>query len=158
MVLDGDDVRKVKVRVRPGRVGDDQQFDPQRLHDAHGERHFLHRVAFVEMEAAFHHDNWQTDEGSADELTGMGLHGRVRHVGDVGVRDFHLPLDLLGKRPEACPEDDADFGRGRESRCNCGAGCFDLGEEVGHGGRTLTRRNLVDEKLRGWNMCVEDAG
>lgn len=77
-----------------GGVAHEERLDAQLVHHAYGERHLLHRVSLVVVEAPLHGHDVLAAELAEDELAGVALHGRYGEVGYVlvgelvGVSDF----------------------------------------------------------------------
>ena len=69
-------------------IRDEECLDAQFVHDAHRERHFLHRVAFVVVESPLHGHDVNPAKLSEDEFAGVSLDGRYREVGDVAVGEL----------------------------------------------------------------------
>ena len=76
VVGDDHEVTDVELRVHAaGCIADKERLDAQLVHDAHGECHFLHRVALVEVETAVHGHDILAAQFAEDELAGMSLDG-----------------------------------------------------------------------------------
>ena len=73
-----------------GSIRHEESLDAQLVHDAYGERYFLHGVALVIVEAALHGHDVYTTKLTEDERTGVALDGRYGEVGDFSVRNLQL--------------------------------------------------------------------
>ena len=73
-----------------GSIRHEEGLDAQLVHDAYGERYFLHGVALVIVEAALHGHDVYTTKFTEDERTGVALDGRYGEVGDFSVRNLQL--------------------------------------------------------------------
>ena len=71
-----------------GGVAHEERLDAQLVHHAYGERHFLHRVALVVVEAALHGHDILAAKLSEDELAGMSLDGADGEVGDFAIGEL----------------------------------------------------------------------
>ena len=69
-------------------VGDEERLDAQFVHDANGERHLLHVVAFVVVESALHGHDVDAPEFAEDELAAMSFDGGYGEVGDFAIREL----------------------------------------------------------------------
>jgi len=111
VILDHHNITRLEVRVQsPGGVGDNQRIDSQQAHHANGQRHFGHRIAFVEVRAALHRQHRAPLKLADYQLPGVPQHGRARPVRNVGVGDHVCIGDLIHQRPQAGAEDQADGG------------------------------------------------
>ena len=108
VVLDDDQVPLLVERVQPARgVGDDQEPAAQLLHHPDREGDLPGRIAFVEVEPPLHRHDRVPGQLPADELPLVALDRRPREMGDLGVGDRGLGLDLAGQGAEARAQDDA---------------------------------------------------
>ena len=56
-----------------GGIADEERLNAKFIHDSDGERHFLHSIAFVEMETSLHGHDILVTETAEDELARMSL-------------------------------------------------------------------------------------
>ena len=71
-----------------GSIADEERLDAQFVHHADGEGHVLHRVAFIEMEAALHGHDVLASQPPEDEFAAMAFDGGNWEVGNVAVGEF----------------------------------------------------------------------
>ena len=91
-------------------VGHEQCLDTQFAHDTDGEGHFLHRIAFVVVEAALHGHDVLVAQLAEDELSAMPFDGRDGEVRDILVLYFILLGDFAGQASQTGAEDNSCFG------------------------------------------------
>jgi hypothetical protein len=129
VIFDGHDVAHVKGRVdAAGRVGDDERLHAQAAHHAHGERHLLHGVAFVEVEAPLHGadgDASQLADHQAACVPGDGARWEMRNL---GVGNHVGAGDLLGQAAQPTAEDQPDRGRVAGAAADIAGGFVILGK------------------------------
>ena len=108
MVVQHHDVapRIVGIHAAAG-VGNDEQFDTERLHHAHGKRYLLERVAFVGVEAAFHRHDGQATQAAADQVPDVADRGGDWKMRNFAERETGLLLDFASHATQAGPQDDA---------------------------------------------------
>ena len=98
VVGDEHDVTNLETFVRPPRgVGHEEGLDAEFVHHADGERHLLHRVALVVVEASLHGQHFLSAEPSENQAARMPFDRRHRKVGDVGIRKGFDDLDFFGQ-------------------------------------------------------------
>ena len=56
-------------------IADEERLDAQFVHDANGERYFLHGVALIEVEAALHGQDVNAAQLAEDELAAVSFDG-----------------------------------------------------------------------------------
>ena len=82
-------VANLEARVHTtGSIADEKRLDAQLVHHTHGEGHFLHRVALVEVETALHGHDIHATQLTEDEFAAVALHRRNGEVGDVLIGYF----------------------------------------------------------------------
>lgn len=69
-------------------IGHEKCLDAQFVHDANGECNFLHRIAFVEVEASLHRHDVNASEFAEDKFSAVPLYRGDGKVGNVGIRNF----------------------------------------------------------------------
>jgi hypothetical protein len=70
------DIAWHKIRVnRSGRVGYDQNFNPQALHYTYRQCHLGHIVTFVKMNSPLHHQQILSVQATDHQTSGMPLNG-----------------------------------------------------------------------------------
>ena len=73
-----------------GSIANEEGLYAQFVHDAHGEGHLLHGVAFVIVEAPLHGHDVHAAELAEDELAGVPFYGGDGEVGNLCIGDFFL--------------------------------------------------------------------
>ena len=73
-----------------GGIADEECLDAQLVHDTYGERHFLHRVALVEVETSLHSKDIYPTQLSEDQLSTMSFHGGYREVRYIRIWELRL--------------------------------------------------------------------
>ncbi len=108
MILDEHDVADRKRRVEAARgIGDDQRVDVEALHDSHGQRHLLHGIAFVVVEAALHRAHDCAGKFADHEPPGMTGDSADRKEGNLIVGDDGCLFDLGRQVAQAAAQDQA---------------------------------------------------
>ena len=80
------EVANFELRIHaPCSITDEERLDAQFIHDANGERYFLHGVALIVMETSFHGHDVDAGKFSEDEFAGMSFNSRNREIGYVSV-------------------------------------------------------------------------
>ena len=114
VVVDNDDVGQTEVRIHSAsRVGHDERVGSEGLYHAHRKRDLLHRVAFIEMEAAFHRDDGHAAQLAADQLSRVRRRCGFRKVRNLAVGNHDLVRDLFGKSAKPGAEDQPGFWSSR---------------------------------------------
>ena len=93
-----------------GGVGHDEGLDAHADHDADGQDHLVHAVAFVVMDAALHGDDGFAAQLTHDEVSLVAHcrgHGEARQL---PVGDDDGIGDGFGQAAQAASEDDAQHG------------------------------------------------
>ncbi len=128
LVFDDHQIAHAVAEVKAaGRIRDEQILNTEKLQHPDGEGDLLHRIAFVEVEAALHgydllpaeiayHEAGFVSDGSADGETW-----------DFVVGDYRGILDLISERTESAAEDHSDF-RGNSAAFGAYVfNCFEVG-------------------------------
>ena len=115
MILDDHQVADTEAGVgATSGIADKERLDAQGLHDADGESDLLHAVTLVEVESALHSQNLLAAQLTEDELAGVTLDGRDRHVGNLAIRNGFCLLNLCCQLAQTCTQDDGGL------RATCG--------------------------------------
>lgn len=95
VVADNHQIADVECRIHASRgVADEECLDAELIHHADRERHLLHRVALVVVEAAVHGEDVLATEFAEYEFSGMTLNGRHREVGDILICELSRLSDF----------------------------------------------------------------
>ena len=89
MVVDDHEVANLERRVHATRsVAYEEGLDAQLIHHSLWEGYFLHVVALIEMEAAFHSHDVLATQLAKYEFASMSFHCRYREVRYLTVWEF----------------------------------------------------------------------
>ena len=84
----------------PGGVGQHQGGDAQPAKNAHREGDFFRGVSLVRVDAALHHGDGSSSDGTEDQASAMAFDRGAGKVGYVAVRDGDGVLDAVGERTQ----------------------------------------------------------
>src|SRR5688572_13777094 len=93
-----------------GGVGQDQPRHAEAAHGSHRERHGLHVVAFVDVDAAGERQHFLARQLAGDQLAGMPHDARGREMRNVAVRNGDRAAEMIREVAESRTEHDGDIG------------------------------------------------
>ena len=112
MIRDEDELPRAEVGIDPaGGVRHDERADAEPAEHAHSEHHAIGADPFVQVRASAHDGDGDAGNRPEYEHARVPDRRRDRPARDLGVRDLHPRLDLVGEPAEPAAEHDAHPGR-----------------------------------------------
>ena len=103
VVGDEHEVANAECGVHAARgVANEEVLDAQFVHDANGEGHLLHVVAFVVVKASLHGHHVLAAQTAEEELAAVSLHGAHGKVGNVAIGHGVHYFYFVGQMSQSC--------------------------------------------------------
>ncbi|MPN40906.1 hypothetical protein SDC9_188446 [bioreactor metagenome] len=97
--------RKIQVHAA-GCIGNDEGFNSQQAGHPHRIGNLLHGMAFINMEAALHHEDAFTAQKPGHEPARMAHRRTFFKMGDLPIGNVDGGLHLLGQAAQAAAQDE----------------------------------------------------
>jgi len=127
VILDQHQIARLKRRVdAAGGVRHHQRMHAERLHDAHGKRHRLGGISFIQVESPVHQQDGASGGLADDEFARVSRHRRHRKVRNFAIRNRRRAFHRLRQHAESGAENQPDLRARVRPAANPRRGLFHL--------------------------------